>query len=120
MALQSVGLTGRRADATDAFDPTYAAAVELENEAVSTTALVALDAAGGAHATVAGTDRVRLVLDGLVDGPQALRHVAPTAETAEAVAAWTPDDGFHTGHLQRITDVVSGVFLQKNTAQVAA
>ena len=120
VALQSVGLTGRRADATDAFDPTYAAAVELENEAVSTTALVALEAAGGAHATVAGTDRVRLVLDGLVDGPQALRHVAPTAETAEAVAAWTPDDGFRTGHLQRIHDVLGSVFLQTKKTEVAA
>lgn len=119
-ALQSVGLTGRRADATDAFYPTYAAAVELENEAVPTTALVALRTAGGAHATVAGTDRVRLVLDGLVDGPQALRHVAPTAETAEAVAAWTPDDGFRTGHLQRITDVLSSVFLQTKTEGVVA
>ena len=120
VALQQVGLTGRRADATDAFDPTYAAAVELENDAVPTMALVALEAAGGEHATVAGTDRVRLVFDGFVDGPQALRYVAPIAETAEEVAAWTPDDGFRTEHLQRINDVLGSVFLQTKTVEVAA
>lgn len=118
-ALRSAELMGRRADPTDTFDPAYVSAVELENEAVPTTALIALEAAGGAHATVSGTDRVRLVLDGLVDGPRALCHVAPTAETAEAVATWTPDDGFRAAHLQRITDVVGRIFLQTTTIGVA-
>ena len=34
-------------------------------------------------------------------------------------AAWTPDDGFRTGHLQRITDVLGSVFLQTKTVEVA-
>lgn len=105
------GFVVRRAKSMANYDATYTVGIEMENAHVSTQQLTQLKKKGVIVEMLSGTTRVRIIFDGLLNGPAALEAMSIVDSVPKAVDSWKPNRAFLNQHVGTLQTVIKSIFL---------